>query len=75
MSQVPLRNFCVEPTSKSCICPRHAGCGGLVELVWACPEHGTNSGPGDLMKSHFHDVKGFFADSAREFIAIYQRAS
>lgn len=75
MSRVPLRNFCVEPTREDCTCPRYPGCGGLAECVWNCPEHGMAAAPSDLLKSHFHDVKGFLTDSAKEFTGIYQKAS
>jgi hypothetical protein len=47
----------------------------LSELVITCPEHGTSAAPTDLMKTHFHDVKGFLTDSAMDFVDIYQKAS
>ena len=75
MSRELLRNFCIEPKTRACFCPRLVRCGGLSELLSLCPEHGNNSAPADLMRTHFHEVKGFLTDSAKEFTGIYQKAS
>ncbi len=47
----PVARFHLEVETKSCICNK-LGCGGVLVIKRACPEHGFNTGPEGKFHTH-----------------------
>lgn len=58
MGRVGLKNYCIEPTRRDCVCIKRLGCGGIAEPLGECPEHGIDAALPVLMKTHPHPVQG-----------------
>lgn len=57
MTRVALKNYCIEPETRGCCCPRLL-CGGIQLATLDCVEHGVNAAPTTLLKTHLHPVQG-----------------
>lgn len=68
MSRQMLKNFCIEPTRKSCNCTRDIRCGGIMEVNRWCPEHGERRGGAAevILRTHFHPIQGQAVGTERQ---------